>query len=89
MDLSKAHHFLPHDILIVKFSVYGFEDSTTSLISDYFSERYHWVKIGFIFSFCLEILRGIPHSSILGPIVFNIFLNDLILHSRIRSLQFC
>ena len=51
MDLSKAYDCLTHDLLIAKLAAYGFEDSATSLISDYYSKRYQWAKIGSVFSF--------------------------------------
>ena len=78
MDLSKAYDCLPHDLLIAKLFAYGFEDSATSLISDYLSKRYQLVKIGSVFSSYLEILEGVSQGSILGPILFNMFINDLI-----------
>ena len=56
LDLSKAYDCLTHDLLIAKLSAYGFEDSATSLISDYFSKIYQRVKIGSVFSSYLEIL---------------------------------
>ena len=70
MDLSKIFH------MIAKLSAYGFEAFATSLICTYLSNRYQRVKIGSVFSSYLEILRGVPQGSILGPILFNIFIND-------------
>ena len=46
MDLSKAYDCLPHDLFIAKLAAYGFEDSTTSLITDYLSKRHQRVKKG-------------------------------------------
>ena len=50
MDLNKAYNCFSHDLLTVKLSAYGFEDSATSFISDYLSKRYQRVKIGSVFS---------------------------------------
>ena len=78
MDLSKVYECLPHGLLKTKLAAYGFKDSATSLISDYLSKRYQRVKIGSVFSSYLQILKGVPQGSILGPILFNIFMNNLI-----------
>ena len=78
MDLRKAYDCLPHGLLIAKLTAHGFKDSATSLISDYLSKRYQRAKIGSVFSSYLDILRGVLQGSILGPILFNIFVNDLV-----------
>ena len=78
MDLSKAYDGLPHDLLIAKLAASGFENFAASLISDYLSKRNQRVKIKSVFSSYLEILRGVSQGLILGSILFNIFINDLI-----------
>ena len=77
MDLSKVYYCHPHTLLTAKLVTYDFQDSTTSLISDYISERYQQVKIGWAFSSYLEILRGVPQGSNL-LILFNMLINDLV-----------
>ena len=78
MELSKACDCLPQYLLLEKLSAYGFDESAITLIANYLSNRYQRVKIGSTFGSYLEILRGVPQSSILAPILFNLFINDLI-----------
>ena len=77
MDLSKANDCLPHDLIIAKFEAYGLSKSSLSLLLDYLTSRKQRVKIGSSYSIWNEIKRGVPQGSILGPLLFNAFINNI------------
>ena len=76
MDLSKAFHALNHDLLIAKLDMYGFGKHALRLISSYLSKRGQRTKINQSFSSWVELLQGIQYGSVLGPLLFNIYIND-------------
>ena len=76
-DLSKAFDCLKYDLLIAKLHAYGFSHSSLQLAFDYLSNRKQRVKIDATFSEWTEINTGVPQGSIIGPLLFNIFINDI------------
>ena len=81
MDLSKAYDCLPHDLLLAKLQAYGFRKESVRLFLSYLTNRTQKIKIGSTFSHWTNILKGILQCSILGPLFFNVFINDLFFFS--------
>ena len=78
-DLSKAFDCLPHDLIIAKLSAYGYSLPALNLIQNYLANGKQRTKINDSYSPWSDILFGVPQGSILGPLLLNIFLNDLFL----------
>ena len=77
MDLSNAFDDLNHNLSIAKLHAYGFDIKTLKLLHSFLTKRWQRTKVNSRFSTWSELLLVIPQGSVLGPILFNICLNDL------------
>ena len=76
-DLWKTFYCLDQELLIAKLNAYGFRLTVLKLVKNYLSNRKPRAKINSSYISLLEIIFGVPQGSILGPLLFNIFLIDL------------
>ena len=79
MDLSKPFDTVNHDLLISKLVTYGFSHSSLDLMLSCLKNRSQRVNVNNTFSSWEEIIARAPQGSILGPLLFNIFINVIFL----------
>ena len=77
LDLNKAFDTIDHDILIKKLHMYGVEQCSLKMLESYLSNRSQTCFINGSFSKCKSVRCGIPQGSILGPLFFLVYINDL------------
>ena len=77
MDLSKAFDTLNHSILLKKLEYYGIKGSELSWFQSYLTDRQQYVEMDQKKSSLAPIVTGVPQGSILGPLLFLIYMNDI------------
>ena len=78
-DLPKAFDCLPYRLLICKLRAYGLSVNACELLKSYLYQRKQRVKLDDKYSEWLGLSKGVPKDSLMGPFIFNIFSNNLLL----------
>ena len=88
LDLRKAFDTVNHEILIKKLEHFGFRGQCSDYIRSYYSNRQQYVRINGFNSSSEPVVSGVPQGSILGPLCFSLYINDMPLAVREEVILF-
>ena len=79
MDLSKAFDTINHELFLIRLKAYGFSENALKLMCNYLKSRRQAVQVNNNFSSYKKVQVGVAQGSIDGPLLLNLFVNDLVL----------